>query len=301
VSGTGSKAKEGIAVVLELVVDGEVDPRRLALIYEDETRAPSERTAAFTELVAAYANEPGGAAGDVLAELIGPLIRRLARETAHGGTPGDHDEFVDEALAFVIAPREHSPPRICLYRAEEGLLEAWLRTLLKNRWLDKCRARARERLVFSDALEAEAPERAAPDWPDEPELFIRIFSPADLDRIDRWKAAERVELLCLAGLWRKVTMKIWELWLTEYEAKRDVVLARPFPPPWFVSYDDPPSRTRVLAPALSYANRNTLTQRWWRGQHRLGELHFIQSLHPNLKFAQTQLPGQSPDQPGDMI
>src|SRR5262249_35009493 len=151
---------------------------------------------------------------------------------------------------------------------------------------------ARQPLVFSDALEAEAPKSAAPDWPDEPDLYIGIFSPADLDRIGRWNAADRVELLCLAGLWRKVTEKIWELWLTEYEARRRVVLVRPFPPPWFVSYHDPPSRTRVLAPALSRANRNTLTQRWWRGQHRLGELHFIQSLLPNLKFAHTQLPDQ---------
>jgi DNA-directed RNA polymerase specialized sigma24 family protein len=278
--------------VLQCVGHGENNPRRLALVYGDESRALSERSAALAELIAAYASAPGRAAGEVLAELLAPEVRRLAREAARGGTRTDRDEFVDESVTFVVAPRKKSPPRVCQYRAEAGPLEPWLRELLKNGWRDKCRARARGLPVYSDMCDAQAPPVL--DWPDEPEEFIRIFSPGDLERIGLWKAAQRVELLCLAGLWRKVTDRLWESSLLEYEAKRGLTLPRPIPPPSFVLHGDPKSRTQLLARALFLPTTNLLSQHWNRWQHRLGELDFVRELLPNLKFKKTKRPNRLP-------
>jgi DNA-directed RNA polymerase specialized sigma24 family protein len=285
--------------VLQGAGDGENDSRRLAPNHGDESPNISERSAAISELVAAYATAPGSPAGEALAEVLGPTVRRLAREAAHGGTRGDRDEFVAESLTFVIAPRKKSPPRICLYRPETGPLEPWLRELLKNGWRDKCRAAARRLYLYSETFDAPAPPVLY--WPSEPEELIRVFLPADLERIGRWKAAQRVELLCLAGLWRKVTKMIWESFLVDYENSRGLELGRPMPPPSFLRHDDPQSRMQVLARALCLPRANLLSQHWKRWQHLLGELEFIRGLLPNLKSTKTKSDDQTGSRPGDSL
>ena len=88
------------------------------------------------------------------------------------------------------------------------------------------------------------------------------------ERLRRWAVHQRVELLCLGGLWLKVPPEEWDAWVDEYERSRDLCLSRPFPPEDFFSHETPQDRMRPLADVLCYPP-NTLTQRWRRQHKRL--------------------------------
>src|SRR5437868_6395789 len=85
--------------------------RRLADVYRDDVWPHPERQAALGALIDAYRSEQeggvlSGEAGDVLADALAPLIRRIAKQVAKGASPAERDEFVEEeALTHVLAPR----------------------------------------------------------------------------------------------------------------------------------------------------------------------------------------------------
>jgi DNA-directed RNA polymerase specialized sigma24 family protein len=237
----------------------------------------------LTALIEAYgagaASSGSAEAGRLLAERLSPTVRRLARQVAKGAGKSDRDEFVEDALALVLAPRDTSVPRIVLYRPGDGPLGAWLRSVLRNCWRSRRRAAARRAFSLGDARAV----AAKPAWDGNAEAdpamaLTSPFSRTDLARAAGWGVRYRVELLCLAGLWLKVPPPVWEGWVRGYESATGRLLPRPFPPVEFLALDDPGSRTAPLARLLGYPRANTLSVRWWRTQHRLEELDFIRAL-----------------------
>ncbi len=99
------------------------------------------------------------------------------------------------------------------------------------------------------------------------------FAPGDLAVIESWLPWDRITLLCLGLLWQKVPTGIWARWVGQCR------LGQPFPPPEYVQCLDAPRQERhdCLAQILGWS-RNTLSQRWCRGQRRLLDLTFIQEL-----------------------
>jgi DNA-directed RNA polymerase specialized sigma24 family protein len=244
---------------------------------------PGEPLSALPGLIRAYvAPSPGTPPDDTgraLAALVAPLIERIARRVAQGAGKSDREEFIEEALSLVLAPRSKSPPRIGLYRPEEGAFEVWLHRVLINCWRSRRRGdRRRGRELINAAAVPARPDSGAEDWPADGAALEGPFSEADLARLASWGDRYRVEVLCLAGLWVKVPDQLWESWLRSYEAAGRKSLPRPFPPDEFLNLDDPGRRTVPLARLLGYGRANSLSVRWHRGRKRLEVLDFIRHL-----------------------
>src|SRR5437016_4175964 len=106
--------------------------QQLARIYRDEQQEPGHRQAALVAVIRVYCGDQerdkqAAETGDLLAELLAPVIRATARRVARGATRDERTEFADEALALIVARRQQSPARICTYQEDRGLFESWLR------------------------------------------------------------------------------------------------------------------------------------------------------------------------------
>jgi len=259
------------------------DPAVHAALYRDETQSPDIRNRALAALIEAYAADTSsgaqGEAGAMLADLLEPKVRFVARRVARGAGKSEREEFVGEALSLVLAPRDTTGPPICLYRHEEGSLEPWLQVVLTNRWRSRRRQAARLPPRCGEMADfVVQPVSGGEQEADLAAALTRPFSGADLDRVTNWGPRRRVELLCLAGLWLKVSPALWDKWVRAYENVMNRPLPRPFPPDEFVDLENPGSRTAPLAQLFGYSRPNTLSVRWARGQDLLEGLDFVRAL-----------------------
>jgi DNA-directed RNA polymerase specialized sigma24 family protein len=235
-------------------------------LFEDDLQPEASRQGALRELIAGYAREieeddATKASGNALAVLLNPLVIRIARMVARGMGQGDRDDFVEEAVNLVVEPREQSLPRICSYRPEDSTLQTWLSVVLGNLWRSRRRAHRPTCSLSGDVL-CEEPLLGASD-----SLFQEPFSKQDLETLVQWQIHWRVELLCLSGLWVKVSAADWKSWLEEYESIAGNSLGRPFPPSEFLVHDDHAARMAPLARALGIP-KGRLIQHWHRARVR---------------------------------
>ncbi|OWK41130.1 hypothetical protein FRUB_05022 [Fimbriiglobus ruber] len=207
-------------------------------------------------------------------------MRKIAAQVARGGTRTQQDEFVAEALSELFVCRAKSPPRIASYDPTRGSLEPWLAGTLKNVWLSRLRAASSEpdnSFVSLDPTRTADHSPAILPWHHAADLLDILFNAADEDRIASWPPRERVELMCMSGLFVKLTETVWGQYLRDYESCTSIPLARPFPPAAVLAAENPADRTRPLAAALGLKS-NTLSVRWMRAHQRLGELDVIREL-----------------------
>lgn len=220
----------------------------------------------------------GAASADELASLLAPLVRRVAAEVTKGG-PG-RDDFIDDALAELFAPRAKAAPRISGYDPDREFLP-WLAATLRNAWFDRTRRKERPTTALVDGDALAAPSRDLP-WSHAMDLLGVPFSVADEAAIRRWTPRDRVEALCLSGLYVKLEALAWDGFLCDYENATGRPLPRPFPTTVVSDAGSPRVRTRPLAAALGIDKPNSLSVRWSRHKERLGRLDFVQELRDSI-------------------
>lgn len=197
-------------------------------------------------------------------QALEPLIRRTARRVAaRAGQAGQ--DLIDESVSHVLHPR-----RITQWAEDRKPFESWCFYVLRHHLIDLVRQRNRQRENMTSTLKEPADPRGAHGVSAvEIELDLGTpFSPPDVARVRVWKAIDRIVLLCLAGLWRKVPAALWR------KSAVECGLALPFPPPGFGRCQDREERNEMLARAMGW-RRNTLAQRWCRRRHLLDDLDFV--------------------------
>jgi DNA-directed RNA polymerase specialized sigma24 family protein len=262
------------------------DPSELAAIVLDATQGQARCEQALA-LLRAASRQPGGAGRAALNQLarlmsqplpqplltevageLGPVIQRLARRVCGGRACAPHlaQELQDEAVSFVLFPE-----RISQYQPTGDFL-AWCRRVLTNRLLDLMQRRTATTGTATDEGEVApvAPERPLRLGPTLD--FALPFGDRDLERIEGWVPVNRVLLLCLAGLWRKVPAERWQTWLEQAD------FVPPFPPAELTDREEVTERLTFLASFLGILP-NTLSVRWSRYRALLADLDFIQELH----------------------
>jgi len=145
-------------------------------------------------------------------------------------------DFVANSLAEIVAPRashdEAAPrPRIAEYNPATGPLPAWLWTVLDNLLKDVLRAAVRratrEQPIVCRDGEPDIAERVVDSTPhraaDELDRMAP-FADQDLEQIAAWPVLDRILVLVVFGLWRKIPTNAWRGWCS------DAGLPNPFPP-----------------------------------------------------------------------
>ena len=87
------------------------------------------------------------------------------------------------------------------------------------------------------------------------------FSAADLRRVRFWRLEDRIELLCLSDLWRKIPRCMWQRWVMKHHYRYQT--PKVLPTPEVLAEPTPQQRLRPLAEALNMKS-NTLSQHWRR-------------------------------------
>ena len=108
------------------------------------------------------------------------------------------------------------------------------------------------------------------------EFLTARFSEPDLALVRSWRLSDRIELLCLSDLWRKVPDALWRDWVLEHRAAcgTPVIL----PTKEVLDEATPQDRMSPLAKALGVRS-NSLSQRWHRKQGYVKQLHCIADLN----------------------
>lgn len=146
-------------------------------------------------------------------------------------------DFVGDAVAFVlVVPRRSREdgslrPPIMKYDSASGKFPAWLRRVLENRLKDVCEAAnrlaAHEQSMVADKEQLSFADRiAAPRLQSVDDDLDRTtpFSVHDFNHIAAWNVRDRILVLVVLDLWRKIPPAIWTEWCSEAE------LPIPFPP-----------------------------------------------------------------------
>lgn len=217
---------------------------------------------------------------------LSSLLRRLAPMlVARWGQLGR--DLIDEAPGRVWELIERGKFDPC--RAES--FKNWCCTVLRNLLYQMGRREKRRRgheitastleqnadTVYGILDELEATENTDSGIHEiEAEDFLTAsFSEADAARIRDWDMLDRIILLCLAGLWRKVPVVQWASWCDAVARERK--LTAPLPPDELLECETREQRLPVLASALDM-RRNTLAQRWKRRKQLLHELDCVEDL-----------------------
>jgi DNA-directed RNA polymerase specialized sigma24 family protein len=144
-------------------------------------------------------------------------------------------DFVAASLAEIVVARKSRddpprPPRIAEFNPVSGPFQAWLWTVLDNRLKDELRARRRREaheqqpVSVDDGLDptVNIVDRRR-DKPSDVVDRTESFTSHDRKQIDSWPVLDRVLLLTVYDLWRKIPHASWELWCKE------AGLPHPFP------------------------------------------------------------------------
>jgi DNA-directed RNA polymerase specialized sigma24 family protein len=193
-----------------------------------------------------------------------PVIRGVARGVAGDTTQAGRD-LQDEAVSHVLR-------RLDRFTPVGGRFVRWCRRVLTNRLIDLIRR-----------AEARRAEGLPPEGREDPSAGLDLrafevaadlaapFSEADLARVCAWRPQERLVLLSLGLLWRKVPAEVWGRTVTACG------LQPPFPPAGFGEGDTREERGRILAEALGW-KPNRLSQRVSRGRGLVRALDFVHEL-----------------------
>ena len=116
--------------------------------------------------------------------------------------------------------------------------------------------------------------------PNSPDVYAEPFSRHDRRYLAQWAVRDRILLLCLTGLYVKITSHkeeagLWEDWVIEYEKQRVGSLRRPFPPVELENLGSHNERKRPLGQALRITTQ-TLDVYWHRQKKLLRQLECIQ-------------------------
>jgi DNA-directed RNA polymerase specialized sigma24 family protein len=207
---------------------------------------------------------------DRAARDLQPFLVEMARRIAGRWNRWGAD-VIDELVSHAALKNLKIEPR-------PRQFEPWCYTVMKNRFRDWVRHNRH------DPLNHLAPETFVADNQPDPglahfqsELEYALdrqapFSPRDLARIGAWKPQQRLVLLCLSLLWRKVPPDVWRQWADQCG------LGPGFPPPEFEDHLGPHERTTALA-GLMGLQRNTLYKIWTRNRGELGALDYLKALH----------------------
>ena len=139
------------------------------------------------------------------------LSRRLSVRALRGGAPGTS--------------------RIAEYDPAAGPLAGWLWTVLDNLWKDQLRSASRRHPREQELIPS---KRGTNPWqtvedPDQDQPSDELdrttpFNDRDRAEIAEWPVLDRVLVLTVFDLWRKIASDTWELWCVE------AGLPLPFPP-----------------------------------------------------------------------
>jgi DNA-directed RNA polymerase specialized sigma24 family protein len=196
-------------------------------------------------------------------ELV-PVIGRIAsRIGADAGQAGR--DLRDDAVCHVLG-------RLDRFTATERCFVAWCRRVLANRLIDLLRRAAARRaeVLYPEAREDPSAGLGLRAFEVAADLAAP-FSAADLARVRAWGPLDRVVLLSLGLLWRKVPDEEWR------RTVRACGLQPPFPPAGFGEGDTRDERGRALAAALGW-KPNRLAQRASRGRRLLRALDFVRDM-----------------------
>lgn len=137
-------------------------------------------------------------------------------------------DFVDEAVPFVVTiPRESKKdgvlrPPISTYDPASGSFPAWLWTMLDRRLTDIRRSAGRraaheQTMVaqegepgFIESTPDPRPHRAADNMD-----RTTPFCDCDFQQIAAWPVLDRILVLVVFELWRKVSVGVWSEWCSE--------------------------------------------------------------------------------------
>jgi DNA-directed RNA polymerase specialized sigma24 family protein len=195
---------------------------------------------------------------------LAPVILHIAwKVAAKARQPGR--DLLDEAVSHVLH-------RLDRFSVASGCFVPWCRRVLTNRLTDLVRRAGVRRAEVLHAEEREDPSADASLRAFEVAADLAApFSAADLARVCDWTQEDRVVLLSLGLLWRKVPAEVWRRTVTACG------LEPPFPPPGFGEGDTREERGRVLARALGWT-RNRVSQRLSRGRRLLRALEFVRDI-----------------------
>ena len=186
------------------------------------------------------------AAVDAAVRALQPLIEQTAERVCRRRRVSKQIrlDFVDEAVAFVLAiPRESKRdgvlrPPIANYNSASGSFPAWLRTVLDHRLSDILRSAGRR----AENERTMVAQQGKPGFiKSSPELGphhtgaeldrTSAFNDSDLEKIVAWPVLDRILVLVVFELWRKIPKKLWRNWCMNAK------LPTPFPPEDAVGLD----------------------------------------------------------------
>ena len=139
------------------------------------------------------------------------------------------EDFVAGAAAFVWHGLEMGKdsvrrPPIASYDPSRGRFPAWLWTVLDRCLIDFLRSEAPRRNNCGRTITVEEgdsdpilnePSPAPPDPADEMDRTSPFMSDSDIDRIKNWPILDRILVLVVLGLWRKIPRDLWCEWCKE--------------------------------------------------------------------------------------
>lgn len=155
-----------------------------------------------------------------------------------------------------------------------GSFEPWCYTVLRNRWLDSVRREQGQQRIAARTATAPRTEPVLRSAVERALDAQEDFGPEDLRQIADWTPRERLVLLSLSGLWRKVPHPEWARWIAEHRACFGLPDPVSFPPDALSDCDTLRKRNEVLAGALRL-KRNTLSVLLYRGKERLRALRYV--------------------------
>ncbi|HUY34243.1 MAG TPA: hypothetical protein VMV69_15965 [Pirellulales bacterium] len=221
---------------------------------------------------------------DAAIAALQPLIEQTATRVCVRRRVGRQVQldFVESALTAIVAPRETKeggrlPERIHKYDAETGSFPGWLWKALDRLLLDVTKSRRRRAKHEASATDSGddggmMERRPDPATSDLDAGFDRNapFGDRDLREIEAWPVRDRLRVLVISRLWRKVPEHLWIGWCEEEG------MSQPFP-------DDPEEPATIQDSIFSCAaelgeSPEATKQHWYRKRGLLRNLDYVREL-----------------------
>lgn len=229
---------------------------------------------------------------DTCLRVIQPVIQKIAMRVSSGYSQQIRLDFVEDALTSLVMPRPRSRPRLEEFNPDRAPLEAWLKWILTNLWIDRLRTEAggeeQKQVSLHKALEGEEgwtrPVHLADQSYEVDSASLDEVTPwsaRDQALINSWPCKQRIAVLALSGLWVKCSSEQWEATVLEFEKLHQVTIPRPFPSDEVLALPTPSDRISTISGQLCI-NSNTLSQQWHRYRNMLEKLEYIQQLRNHI-------------------